>query len=402
MTHMATNPPSTPSPDSTLLWHGTALFNLGFRPFYLLAALLAALGLPLWVMQYFGALPAPRYAAGMAWHAHEMVFGFAAAVITGFLFTAARSWTGLPTPVHGGLASLALLWLLGRLLMATGPAWLAASVDVAFLVAVAVALWFPLQRSRNRNRFFVGLLLLFAGANLAFHLAHAGALGMDELVPVRFALYLVIVIVMIMAGRVTPSFTQNAIPTARIGRSRALDLSAIGSAALALAAFLASLPDWIVAPLCLFAGGLHAARLWLWDPLCTRGVPILWILHLSYAWIPVGLVLMGLSTFTMVVPAVLADHALSAGAVSGMIIGMITRTARGHTGRPLRASLPETVAYLLVHVAAALRVLLPLAWPAAYGWAVSASGALWSAAFLLYLFVYAPILTQPRIDLKPG
>jgi uncharacterized protein involved in response to NO len=385
-----------------LLWGGTALFNLGFRPFYLLAALLATLAVPMWVIQYFGALPALPSAAGMAWHAHEMVFGFAAAVITGFLFTAARSWTGLPTPIHGSLALLAGLWLLGRLLMVTGPAWLAAPVDVVFLVAVAIALWFPLQRSRNRNRFFVGLLLLFAGANLIFHLARVGLLELEELTPVRFALYLVVIIVTIMGGRVTPSFTQNAIPAARIRRSRALDLSAIGSAAVALGAFLASLPVWVVAPLCLLAGGLHAARLWMWDPLCTRAAPILWILHLSYAWIPVGLILMGLSALTTAVPAVLADHALSMGAVGGMIIGMITRTARGHTGRPLHASLPETVAYLLLHLAAAVRALVPLAWPEAYGWAVSASSALWSAAFLLYLFVYVPILSRPRLDLKPG
>jgi uncharacterized protein involved in response to NO len=401
---MASDPLPTrqqPAPDSSLLWHGTALFNLGFRPFYLLAALLATLSVPLWVGQYFGVVPAPGYASGIAWHAHEMVFGFAAAVITGFLFTAARNWTGLPTPAHGPLALLAGLWLLGRLLMVTGPGWLAASADVAFLPAVALALWFPLRRSRNRNQFFVALLLLFAAANLAFHLTHAGMLNLPELAPARFALYLVACIVMIMSGRVTPSFTQNAIPSARIRRNRTLDLVAIGAAALALAAALIGLPGWLTGPICLAAAALQAARLWMWDPLCTRHQPILWILHLSYAWIPVGLLLMGLAALTAV-PAVLADHALSVGAVGGTIIGMITRTARGHTARPLRVSAPEVVAYGLVHAAAALRVLVPLIWPEAYRYAVSGSGALWSAAFLLYLLVYVPILSEPRPDGKPG
>jgi uncharacterized protein involved in response to NO len=390
------------------MFRSNVLFALGFRPFYLLAALLAALGLPLWMAQYFGVaghvavMGAPGYLAGMAWHAHEMVFGFAAAVIAGFLLTAARNWTGLPTASGAALAALAGLWLLGRVLLITGPGWLAAAVDVAFLPALAVSLWVPLQRSRNRNRFFVGLLLVFAGANFAFHLAHAGAIHMSALSATRFALYLVVVIVTIMAGRVVPSFTQNAIPSARVRRNRPLDLAAIALAAAALASALSALPGWLIGALCLAASALHAVRLWMWDPLCTRAQPILWILHLSYAWIPVGLLLMGLSALTGTVPATLADHALGAGAVGGMIIGMITRTARGHTGRPLRVGAAETVAYVLVHVAAAVRVFVPMAWPEGYRGAIAASGALWSAAFLLYLLVYVPVLTAPRADGKPG
>lgn len=379
-----------------------ALFNLGFRPFYLLAALLAMLGVPLWLAQYFGIVHAPAYVSGVAWHAHEMVFGFQVAVITGFLFTAARNWTGLPTPAGWPLAALAALWLLARVLMVTGPRWAASVIDVAFLPAIALALWIPLQRARNRNRFFVGLLLLLALANLTFHLAAAGRLPIQDITPVRAALYLVLLIVMIMAGRVTPSFTQNAIPSARIRRNRTLDLVAIGVAAAALAAKLAGIPAWIAGPLCLIAAALHAARLWMWDPWCTRYQPILWILHLSYAWIALGLLLMGLALLGAPVPAVLADHALGIGAVGGMIIGMITRTARGHTGRPLRAGTAEIVAYVLVHLAAAARVLLPLLWPDGYRFALSASGALWSAAFLLYLLVYVPFLIAPRPDGRPG
>jgi uncharacterized protein involved in response to NO len=392
----------TPSTRAVLRWHGTALFNLGFRPFFLLAALFAALGVPLWTAEYFGLLPAGGYATGVVWHAHEMVFGFALAVITGFLFTAARNWTGLPTPTHGPLAALAALWLAGRVLMVSGPGWLAAPVDVAFLPAVALALWLPLQRSRNRNRFFVALLLVLAAANLAFHLAQGGGIAITPLGPVRFALYLVVIIVTIMAGRVIPSFTQNAIPAARTRHHRMLDLASIWATALALGSGLMGAPAAIMAPLCVAAAGLQAARLWMWDPWCTRSRPILWILHLSYAWIPMGLLLMGLAALTAAVPAVLADHALSVGAVGGMIVGMITRTARGHTGRPLQVSRPEVAAYALVHLAAGIRVLLPVAWPAGYGLAVAASGTLWSAAFLLYLIVYVPVLARPRLDGKPG
>jgi uncharacterized protein involved in response to NO len=379
-----------------------ALFNLGFRPFYLLAALLAALGIPLWLAQYFGLLTAPAHLSGVAWHAHEMVFGFQLAVITGFLLTAARNWTGLPTPTGALLAALAGLWVAGRLLVLTGPAWLAGIVDVAFLPAVALALWVPLQRSRNRNRFFVALLLALAGANLAFHLAHAGVLSIDALSPVRFALYVVALIVTIMAGRVVPSFTRNAIPTARSRSHRGLDLTAIALAGAAFAAWLVALPAWLTGPVCVVAAAFHAARLWMWDPWATRYQPILWILHLSYAWIPVALVLMALAAFGADVPPALADHALSIGAVGGMIMGMITRTARGHAGLPLRVSGPEVVAYVLVHLAAAARVATPLVWPEGYRLALSASGALWSAAFLLYLLVYVPILSAPRVDGRPG
>jgi uncharacterized protein involved in response to NO len=395
--------PAAPAPQhEPLRWHGTALFNLGFRPFYLLAALLATAALPLWLAQYFGLLALPAPFAPMAWHAHEMVFGFASAVIAGFLFTAARNWTGLPTPTHAPLALLAGLWLLGRVLMFTGPAGAAAVADIAFLPAVAMALWVPLHRSRNRNQFFVALLLVLAAANVAFHLAHAGAVALPELTAVRFALYLVVVIVTIMGGRVIPSFTRNAVPGARSRMVRPLDLAAIACAAAAFVALLLPLPALLAGVLCLAAAVLHAARLWTWDPWCTRATPILWILHLSYAWIPIGLLLLGAHALGAPIPSTLGDHALSAGAVGGMIIGMITRTARGHTGLPLQVNRVEVLAYALVHLAALARVLWPLVAPDTYLWALSAAGALWSAAFLLYLLMYVPLLTAPRVDGNPG
>jgi uncharacterized protein involved in response to NO len=286
--------------------------------------------------------------------------------------------------------------------MLTGPARATAIVDVAFLPAVAVALWLPLYRSRNRNQFFAALLLALGAANLAFHLANAGVVTIAALTPVRFALYLVVVIVTIMGGRVIPAFTRNAIRAARTRPNRTLDLTAIAVAVVAFAALLLALPAWLTGPLCLIAAALHAARLWTWDPWCTRNEPILWILHLAYAWIPVGLLLSGLAALTAAVPATLADHALAVGAVGGMIIGMITRTARGHTGLPLRVGRAELVAYVFVHLAAIARVVLPLVWPRSTALAVSAAGAFWSAAFLLYLAIYLPLLTAPRRDGKPG
>lgn len=377
------------------------LFSLGFRPFYLLAAMCAIAGVGWWSIQFAGLTTAsPSVIAGVAWHAHEMVFGFALAVVTGFLFTAVRNWTAQPTPSGGALAGIVALWVAGRLLIVTGPAWLAALVDVAFPVVVAVSLWLPLQRTRNRNRFFVGLLLLLAAANAVFHAANADLLPLSPVTPVRAALFVILMIVSIMAGRVVPSFTANAIRGARIRRRPWLDRAALGTGGVAFAMLVAIPSQAITGIVCLVAGGLHAARVLDWDPACTRRVPILWILHLSYAWIPVGLVLEGLATLGAGMPGPLADHALTLGAVGGMIIGMITRTARGHSGMPLTVGNVEVAAYVLVHVAAVVRVFLPLAWPAGYRQAVVISAALWCSAFAAYLWTYLPILTARRADGK--
>lgn len=381
---------------------GFGLFNLGFRPFYLLAALLACAGMVLWLAQLAGHAAPAGPVAGVHWHGHEMVFGFAVAVLTGFLFTAARNWTGLPTPSGLALGAIAALWIAGRVALLMAPEPWAGFVDVAFLPVVAIALWLPLQRARNRNRLFVGLLLLLAAANVVFHLAVAGIVAVSPSVPTRFGLYLVVTIVTIMGGRVIPSFTANAIPGARIRKSPALDRAAIGSSIIALACIVVGAPDVLTGVLCGIAAMLHFMRVWNWNPASTRSVPILWILHLSYAWIPIGLALHALTALGLPIPVMLADHALAVGGVGGVIIGMITRTARGHSGLPLQVGKFEIAAYVLVHVAAALRVLLPIAWPAGYPVALQAAGLCWSTAFALYLWVYAPFLVRPRLDGRPG
>lgn len=393
---------TSPAPDTASPSRGGALFALGFRPLYLLGALGAITGVGLWVLALRGMFPLPPDAGGMAWHAHEMVFGFAAAVIAGFLFTAGRNWTGLPTPTGALLAGLCALWLAGRLGLLLLPRGPGAVVDLAFLPAVAVALWIPLQRARNRNRFMVGLLLLLAGANAVFHLGIAGLVPLPPLDALRFALYVIVLLITIMGGRVIPSFTANAIRGARTRPRRPLDLAAIAVLALALALAIAWPTSPVTAVACLAAASLHAWRLATWDPLCTRGTPILWILHVSYAWIQVGLLLHAATAAGFGPLTVHADHALSVGAVGGMVLGMITRTALGHSGRPLRVGRWEVAAYVLVHAAALVRVFLPLVGADAHRVAVALAGALWTAAFVVYLAMYLPILTRARAGGKPG
>ncbi len=379
-----------------------ALFNLGFRPFYLLAALLAAAGLPLWIAQFYGVLPTLGDIPGLVWHAHEMVFGFAIAVIAGFLFTAVRTWTGLPTPTGRALAALAGVWIAGRITMITGPSLVAAVADIAFLPLVAWCLWLPLHRARNRNRLFVALLLAMALLNVAFHLSAAGVLRSSPLAFVEAALGFVLLIVTIMAGRVVPMFTRNAVRSAKLRSVRHLDATAIVAFAGTWAAWVLGAPDPVVGVAALFAAGAHAVRLWTWDPAATRGRPILWILHLSYAWIPVGFLLLASALFGLAGTRALALHAFVVGAMGGMIIGMITRTARGHTGMALDVGRAETASFVLLHVGAVVRVFVPLLLPSAYGWAIVMSAICWSLAFAIYVVVYWPLLSRARIDGKPG
>jgi uncharacterized protein involved in response to NO len=364
------------------------LLALGFRPLYLLAGLYAALSVPLWALQFAGWLPG----ANPLWHAHEMLFGYAFAVIAGFLLTAVRVWSGKPTPTGWPLASIAAIWILSRV-VALQSLQVSAWIDLAFAAAVAIGIGRPLVASGNRrNWFFIALMLLLGAASVAF--TRYSRIGMFA------GLDVVLFIMAVMGGRVIPAFTNSAIPGAGARRNQIVEYGAL-AALVVLFAF--DLLEWFLpaAIVCLVAAGFHAARLALWAPLATRGRPILWILHLSYAWIVVHLVLRGLVGFDLVASG-LATHALTVGAIGGLTLGMMTRTSRGHTARPLQVGGAELAAYVLVHIAAAVRVFLPLVFPNAYVTLVAASAALWFAAFALFTAVYFPILSRPRLDGQPG
>ncbi|MDA8457255.1 NnrS family protein [Acidovorax sp. GBBC 3334] len=377
-----------------------ALFALGFRPFYLLAAAFAALSIPLWALQFSGRLGRP-YLAGPLWHAHEMLFGFALAVIVGFLFTAGRNWTGEPTPSGARLAALAALWVAARVLVLTPFATAAAVANIAFPLLAAVALAVPFVRARSRrNYFFVGLLALMAVAAACIHLAPAGS-GALAWRGVQLALDAVLFVLCVMGGRVVPMFTQNGVPGTLPRRRKRLEQAALGAVLALIAADAAGIGGWPLAALAGAAGALHAWRWWLWQPWKTCRVPLVWVLHAGYAWIPVHLWLRALAAAGLVAPT-LATHALTVGAIGGLVIGMVTRTARGHTGRPLRADGWETACYALVLAAAAVRVAWPLAAPAQTVHAVLLSAVLWSAGFGLYAVRYWPVLSRPRLDGRPG
>jgi uncharacterized protein involved in response to NO len=370
-----------------------ALWDLGFRPFYLLASTFASLSILVWALQFSGLLPY-AYLQGPMWHAHEMLFGFTLAVLTGFLLTAGQNWSGQPTPKGAYLAALAALWVAGRILVLSPWGWLAAAVNVAFPLAAATALAIPLYRARNRrNFFFVALLLLMAMAQLVVHLNALGALHVPGWAGIALGLDVMLLVLSVMAGRVIPMFTNNAIPGAKAVRHPWVEKLALGLVLLlVLADAMHGSGAWfaLLAVLTMLA---HLTRLWLWQPWKTLKTPLVWVLHLAYAWIPLHLAFRAMAAMAWVSSSV-ATHALTAGAIGGMVIGMMTRTALGHTGRKLVAGKTEVACYALVAAAAVVRVFVPLANPSLVTYAVLFSAAMWSLGFALYTVRYWGILSR--------
>lgn len=378
-----------------------ALFRLGFRPFFLLAGAFAALIIPLWLLVWSGRATLPTTQLPASWHAHEMVFGFVVAVVAGFLLTAVRNWTSRPTPTGPVLAGLAALWAAGRLLVlfdGTMPHVGVAIVDLAFVPALALAIARPIVASKNwRNLAFVPLLLSLFAANAVYHFG-AGTLAVRA---PRIAIDVVLVIVVVIGGRVIPSFTANGLRI-EVPARKLLDrasIAATGVVALLGAAFEGS---WALAIASLVAGVLHGARLLGWKPWATRRSPILWVLHVGYAWIAIGLVLRGVAIFVPSLPASAPTHALTVGAIGSLILGMMSRVSLGHTGRMLSVGRPVTVAYAMLAAAALARVGGPIVVPNWYGWVLVVAGALWTAAFGIFVAVYFPVLVSPRVDGKAG
>jgi len=380
---------------------GLALWQLGFRPFYLLASVFAALSIALWAAQFSGWL-GQAYLQGPLWHAHEMLFGFVLAVVVGFLFTAGRNWSNRPTPSGVTLAALAALWLAARLLVLTPWVWASAIASAAFPIAAAVGLAIALVGAGNRrNYFFVGLLILLGLADLALHLSLLGMWTLPPQLGLQIALDIVLFILAVMAGRVVPMFTNNGVPGAGASRVGWVEKTALGSLIVLGALDAAGIDGGSVAAVAALAALAHAVRWLLWRPWNTAPAPLVWSLHVAYAWIPVHLLLRVGVEFGAVASSV-ASHALTAGAAAGLIIAMMVRTTRGHTGMPLRADRLDVACFALVIAAAVVRVGTPLLAPSLTRAAIVVAAALWSSGFALYAVRYAPILIRPRRDGKPG
>jgi uncharacterized protein involved in response to NO len=383
------------------------LLALGFRPFYLFAALFAVCAVPAWLLSYAGGMPLGDYLKHVSWHSHEMIFGFAPAVMAGFLLTAVRNWTGLPTPTGARLAGLVLLWLVARVLMLTGPADAAALIDMAFLPALGVAVAIPIWRSRNtRNYKVLVVLAALTSANVGYHLAMSGQLPAGfARISMTAALDIIAILIAIIGGRVIPAFIGNAVKESNPRHIVSVEIASAG--ALIVVLVMGVLAPWMPVSsnawflLLLVAAAGQGIRLLFWQPLRARGNPLLWMLPVAYAWLPVSLLLRALE-IRSIVPSAAAVHAFTVGAIASLMIAMIMRSALGHSGRPLVAGPAEIGAFVLLQLSAIVRVLAASIAPGAYREAMIVASVLWTLAFAVFLARYWPILTRPRIDGRPG
>jgi uncharacterized protein involved in response to NO len=373
----------------------------------LLAAAFASAIVPLWILVLAGNAQPRGYFAPAVWHAHEMVFGFAVAVIAGFLLTAVGNWTKRETLVGTPLLALAALWVAGRFAVYFAgvlPRGLPALLDLAFLPVLTVVLLRPLIAARNSHALHMPVVLvaLFA-ANAVAHLEPLGlvATGAGRHACL-VAVDIVVFVILAIAGRVFPMFTRNATGVDSIRSSGTLERLTIVAMAV-LAILDAFLPASLVAAAASAGVSLLAvARAWHWRTARVVHHPLLWILHVGYAWVPLGLLLRAVAAFDPRVPSSLATHALTVGAIGSLTLGMMARVSLGHTGRPLVASRAMAWAFGAITMAACARVLGPVVFPSGYFLTLVAAGGLWTAAFLITLVVYAPILWQPRIDGRAG
>jgi uncharacterized protein involved in response to NO len=370
---------------------------MGFRPFFLLAALWAAFAVPVWIGTNAGWLPAQHFTR--AWHAHEMLFGYLSAVMAGFLLTAVPNWTGR-LPVTGGpLAALVLLWCAGRVAMLIPSFSAAPIIDSAFLFVFAIVVGREIVAGRSAKNLPVLILLTVLGS--ADVLSHLRAFEPEfALLGERIGVAVVAMLVSLIGGRIVPSFTRNWMAKQHLKPEPApagwFDAAVLATSAIALG-FWATTPHVFAAGLALtLAGALHLVRLVRWQGWRTVGEPLVLILHLGYLWLALGLTLMGLAIVASgTVPAASGLHAITAGAFGVMTLAVMTRASLGHTGQPLTATPRIAAIYVLVNLGALVRVVSPLA-PEMYTLLLGVSALIWSGAFVWFVIVYAPLLLRAR------
>lgn len=381
---------------------GMTFLALAFRPFFLFAGIAAVLLVGLWLLVLMGKLAVPAY-YGPHWHGHEMLFAYAAAVIAGFLLTATKNWTGIQTLRYWPLGGLALLWLLARLLpWLDVPGLLIALVDGLFLPLLALALAFPLFRSRQPHNIpFVFLILAMALGNLLIHLELLGHLQGGMAMGVALGLGMVLSLLLVMGARVIPFFIERGLPGARVRKWTWVERLAVPSILLYVLVQLIWPVTVLAGVVTAAAALLHAWRIGGWYQQGIWRVPLLWVLWLGYALVVLGLAVQALAGFGLI-PVLLSLHLLTVGGIGVLSLGMMARVAIGHTGRPMQAHPVMGWAFALLVLAALLRGLMPLFWPEAYLWWLKLSGLAWILAFAAFVWVYLPMLIRPRVDGQPG
>ncbi|WP_369686072.1 NnrS family protein [Photobacterium leiognathi] len=386
-----------------------AILRLGFRPFFLGASTFSVLAMVIWALFWSGQsqFSSLMYANPIWWHSHEMLFGFSGAIIIGFLLTAVQNWTG-QTGIKGTkLLVLFALWLCARLGLMFGSVssmWL--FVDTAWIFLAMYYLAVPIIKVKQwRNLFFVPVLLLFGMMNVKFHLVALGALHSSISALTLPIVVVVTLITLVVGGRVIPFFTWRGTQTEQITRVKVIEFAALIPVWLLLLATLmpsSLIPAKWVGVLAIITAMTNLIRFSRWRSFSTLTNPLLWTLHLSYLSLIVGLLVLGLSEFSLVVNASIAIHILVIGGIGGMILSMISRVSLGHTGRTLKVNMIMQVAFIALFASLLVRVVLVYALPSLMLDSYVLSASLWALAFAIFAIVYFPILTKPRVDGHPG
>ena len=377
-------------------------WSYAFRPFFLLNGLFAVISVSIWIMALHGFGSAILPVDSVMWHAHEMMVGFAMAAIAGFVLTAVATWTERPPLSGAPLGVLVAAWLAGRIAMLFSEilaGWVVAAIDLVFPVLLCVFVGREIVGGRSRRNYpIIFMVALLAILNLGYHL---GA----ERIAIYLLIHLVLLLITVIAGRIVPSFSANwlrargqaKLPANNVDLDRATIVLTI------VTGIAASL--WPVSTvtgyLALLAGVLHALRLSGWRGFATVSEPLLFVLHVAYAWLPIGYLMTAASILGAWFPSTAALHALTMGGVGGMILAVTTRVALGHTGRPLHAARLTVMGYWALMLAVIVRVLGPVV--AGSGLALidlSAFG--WILTFAIFSWVYWPVLTRPRVDETQG
>jgi len=385
------------------------LMNLAFRPLFLFGSIFSVIAISWWSYFWLNPNDWSPYGGLIWWHAHEMLFGFGTAIVTGFLLTAVRNWTGVPGISGALLASLVTLWLLGRLVISfTGelPWWAISSIDVSYLLFAATALAYPIIKVKQwRNLMFVPILLLLALLNAISHWSVISNQPEIAIKVIHATIILFTLIIAIIGGRVMPMFTANGAGCKKKNPIMWLEIISIFSilsmVTIALVGFNQINPMLLfcVSSISAIANAIRFSR---WGIQYTWSIPLLWSLHLSYIFIPLGFALLAFYSIGWITNLSAVLHSFTVGAVGGMILAMISRVSLGHTGRSLKAHKLLSLAYALIVIATLIRVFIPAWFPSYYNLSIGISGSFWTLAFVFFVVIYAPILISERADGRPG
>jgi uncharacterized protein involved in response to NO len=381
---------------------GIAIFALGFRPFFLCAYITAIVFTLNWQLSHVTSINLSTYYGDIAWHSHEMIFGYLTAAIAGFLLTSVRNWTGMDTVKGMPLVWLTALWLGGRILPyfdGTIPHWIISAVDIAFLPILTVAFTIPLIKTKQvHNYAFPAITITLMIANILIHLELLDILNNVSHHGINIAINAIVILLAIVAGRVIPFFIGRSSWGAHTKKWPTIErLSYITIITLVLVRIIFPETELILF-LALLTAVIHSIRMAGWYARVIWSDSLLWILYIGYGWIVVSFILDALSVVVPSISSYIVLHAFTTGAISMITLGMMARISLGHTGRPVQSTPLITISFVLITLSGIIRVALPILLPEWIYYFIVLSGSLWAIAFLIFITIYTPILIRPRVD----